>query len=120
MIELNVARSVLNVCHTSIVQNAWAKGQILDVQGWVYGLDNGLITPLGLNISHPKQIDKIFLTQDSFAVDLALRHSDSPSLLRKSSSSLPVIRENKEHHHDDPLKRVQHQAHTDHCCVDKK
>jgi carbonic anhydrase len=34
--ELNVAKSVYNVCHTRIVQNAWQQGQELQVHGWCY------------------------------------------------------------------------------------
>ncbi|KAI9021301.1 carbonic anhydrase [Hyaloraphidium curvatum] len=47
--ELNVARSVENVCHTSIVQNAWSRGQKLSVHGWCYRVDDGLIRDLHLS-----------------------------------------------------------------------
>lgn len=61
--ELNVARSVANVCHTTIVQNAWAKGQELEVQGWVYRLEDGIIRPLGYSISRPEQIDDVYVAE---------------------------------------------------------
>ena len=35
--RLNVAEQVANVCHTTIIQNAWRKGQELAVHGWIYG-----------------------------------------------------------------------------------
>ena len=44
--ELNVITQVGNVCHTTIVQNAWARGQPLSVHGWVYSLRDGLLKDL--------------------------------------------------------------------------
>jgi carbonic anhydrase len=40
---LNVAAQVNNVCHTTIVQEAWRIGQELHVHGWVYSLTDGLL-----------------------------------------------------------------------------
>jgi carbonic anhydrase len=44
--ELNVIHQVQNVCRSSVVQDAWAKGQVLTVHGWIYGLQDGLIRDL--------------------------------------------------------------------------
>jgi carbonic anhydrase len=44
--ELNVIEQVANVCRTSIVQDAWGRGQALAVHGWVYGLHDGLLRDL--------------------------------------------------------------------------
>ncbi len=49
--ELNVVRQTLNVCHTTIVQDAWRRGQELEVHGWIYGIADGLIKDLGVNLS---------------------------------------------------------------------
>jgi carbonic anhydrase len=49
--ELNVVRQTLNVCHTTIVQDAWRRGQDLEVHGWIYGIADGLIKDLGVNLS---------------------------------------------------------------------
>ncbi|MBU3629641.1 carbonate dehydratase [Polynucleobacter sp. AP-Melu-500A-A1] len=49
--ELNVIEQVINVCETTIVQDAWANGQELTVHGWVYRLDTGLIKDLGMSSS---------------------------------------------------------------------
>jgi carbonic anhydrase len=49
--ELNVVRQTLNVCHTTIVQDAWRHGQELEVHGWIYGIADGLIKDLGVNLS---------------------------------------------------------------------
>ena len=59
--ELNVQRQVRNVCHTTIVQNAWMRGQDVTVYGWIYGLENGLIKDLNSTISAPDQLDETFL-----------------------------------------------------------
>jgi carbonic anhydrase len=44
--ELNVLEQALNVCGTTVVQDAWARGQAVVVHGWVYGLHNGLLEDL--------------------------------------------------------------------------
>jgi carbonic anhydrase len=49
--ELNVIRQVRNVAADVIVQDAWARGQPLDVHGWVYSLSNGLVTDLNTTLS---------------------------------------------------------------------
>ena len=43
MCELNVIEQVVNVCRTTVVQDAWQRGQSLHVHGWVYSLDDGLL-----------------------------------------------------------------------------
>ena len=45
--ELNVIEQTRHVCETTSVQDAWARGQALDVHGWIYGLDNGRLHDLG-------------------------------------------------------------------------
>lgn len=44
--ELNVVEQVANVCQTTIVRDAWEKGQALTVHGWIYGLQDGLLRDL--------------------------------------------------------------------------
>jgi len=44
--ELNVIEQASNVCHTSIVRDAWQRGQELTVHGWIYGLRDGLLRDL--------------------------------------------------------------------------
>jgi carbonic anhydrase len=50
--ELNVIEQVVNVSRTTIVQNAWQRGQELVVHGWIYGLQDGLLRDLGLSIDN--------------------------------------------------------------------
>jgi carbonic anhydrase len=59
--ELNVQRQVRNVCHTTIVQNAWKRGQPLAVHGWIYGLSDGLVNDLQVTVSGADQLDNSFL-----------------------------------------------------------
>jgi carbonic anhydrase len=44
--ELNVVHQVSNVCHTTIVQNAWQNGRPLAVHGWIYSVEDGLLRDL--------------------------------------------------------------------------
>jgi carbonic anhydrase len=49
--ELNVVAQVRNVCQTTIVQDAWRRGQPLTVHGWVYSLQDGLLRDLHVTTS---------------------------------------------------------------------
>jgi len=51
--ELNVIEQVLNVCQSTVVQEAWERGQKLSVRGWVYSLKDGLIRDLQMSVSGP-------------------------------------------------------------------
>lgn len=56
--ELNVIEQVANVCRTTIVQDAWERGQELTIHGWVYGLKDGLLGDLGVTINCPDAADE--------------------------------------------------------------
>jgi carbonic anhydrase len=58
--ELNVKAQVANVCHTNVVQNAWERGQSLDVHGWIYGVGDGLLHDLKVTVSGSEQIDAAY------------------------------------------------------------
>lgn len=58
--ELNVIEQVRNVCHTTIVQNAWSRGQPLSVHGWVYGLRDGLLKDLEVGVSGRDELDRVY------------------------------------------------------------
>lgn len=51
LVELNVIEQVSNVCRTTIVQDAWDRGQELTVHGWVYGIQDGQLQELGMTVS---------------------------------------------------------------------
>jgi carbonic anhydrase len=50
--ELNVIEQVANVCRTTIVREAWERGQELAVHGWIYGLQDGLLHDLHATVVH--------------------------------------------------------------------
>lgn len=50
--ELNVIEQVGNVCSTNIVQDAWARGQNVSVHGWIYSVDNGLLSDLDVTVDN--------------------------------------------------------------------
>lgn len=58
--ELNVVEQVANVCHTTIVQNAWKRGQSLSVHGFIYSLSDGILKDLGVNFSGLDELPPIY------------------------------------------------------------
>ena len=54
--ELNVIEQVLNVCQTTVVQDAWTRGQTLAVHGWIYGLRDGKLNDLKMCITQADQL----------------------------------------------------------------
>lgn len=63
LVELNVIEQVTNLAKTSIIQKAWKAEQRPHLHGWVYGLDNGLVTPL-IDMTHTSHIDEIYEFDD--------------------------------------------------------
>ncbi|WP_280152921.1 carbonate dehydratase [Piscinibacter sp. XHJ-5] len=56
LVELNVVEQALNVCQTTIVQDAWQRGQEVVVHGWVYGLHNGLLQDLRMTVGGAEDV----------------------------------------------------------------
>jgi carbonic anhydrase len=56
--ELNVLEQALNVCQTTVVQDAWARGQPLAVHSWVYDLGDGLLRDLGLTVDRDSELNE--------------------------------------------------------------
>ena len=56
--ELNVVEQVVNVVQTTVVQDAWVRGQTLTVHGWIYGIQDGLIRDLGMSISAAEKLQE--------------------------------------------------------------
>ncbi len=54
--ELNVIEQVVNVCRTTVVQEAWERGQELSVDGLIYGLEDGLLGELGICVSSQEEV----------------------------------------------------------------
>ena len=55
--ELNALEQVANVCQTTIVRDAWTRGQQLAVHGWVYTLKDGRVHDLGLDVAASDQLE---------------------------------------------------------------
>jgi len=53
--ELNVIEQVLNACQSTVVQDAWQRGQQLAVHGWVYRLTDGRLQNLNVSISSTEE-----------------------------------------------------------------
>lgn len=60
MCEINVVEQVATLAHTKIVQTAWQRKQPLEIHGWIYGLDNGVIKNLNVSRNGLKDIDDIY------------------------------------------------------------
>lgn len=58
--ELNVVDQVHGVACSTIAQKAWQRGQELTIHGWIYGLDQGLIHDLEVDVSSPEQVPAIY------------------------------------------------------------
>ena len=58
--ELNVIEQVANVCQTTVVRDAWERGQELAVHGWVYGLKDGLVRDLGTTITNRAESPAVY------------------------------------------------------------
>jgi carbonic anhydrase len=52
LVELNVLEQARNVCLSTVVEDAWVRGQQVIVHGWVYGLHNGLLRDLSFTVSN--------------------------------------------------------------------
>jgi carbonic anhydrase len=70
--ELNVIEQARNVCQTTIVEDAWARGQELVVHGWFYGLHNGLLRDLKMTVTGTAEMANAF---DDAIKDLHARHA---------------------------------------------
>lgn len=75
--ELNVIEQVMNVCGTTIVRNAWRRGQSIAVHGWIYALTDGKLKDLEMSITGT---DEIASAYESTLVNLATGELAIPSL----------------------------------------
>ena len=57
--RLNVAEQVLNVAETTVVQDAWGRGQELCIHGWIYGLKDGIIRDLEISVIRDEQLSDL-------------------------------------------------------------
>lgn len=58
--ELNVIEQVRNLAKTTIIQNAWERGQELAIHGWVYSLEDGLVRDMKVSVQDRESLDRIY------------------------------------------------------------
>ena len=58
--EMNVIEQVGNVALSTVLQDAWARGQKIAVHGWVYGLSDGLLKNLEVTMDRPEAVVPVF------------------------------------------------------------
>jgi len=58
--ELNVLEQVANVCQTTVIQDAWSRGQQVSVHGWVYTLKNGLVRDIGMGVDSAEALPLLY------------------------------------------------------------
>jgi carbonic anhydrase len=54
--ELNVIEQAVHVCRTTVVQDAWGRGQPVSVHAWIYALDDGRLRDFGFSVTSPRDI----------------------------------------------------------------
>ncbi len=75
--ELNVVEQAMNVCRTTIMQDAWSRGQPVSVHAWIYRLTDGLLHDLGFTVSsaaemhhqYVKAIEELSVMDATFSFD---------------------------------------------------
>ena len=58
--ELNVIEQVMNVAQSTVLQDAWARGQNVTLHGWVYGLSDGLLHDLHMTVTGDSDLDALY------------------------------------------------------------
>lgn len=58
--ELNAIEQVLNVSQTTVLREAWERGQNVTIHGWCYGLKDGLVRDLGVSISSREEMSSVY------------------------------------------------------------
>jgi carbonic anhydrase len=58
--ELNVIEQVLNVSRTTVMQNAWDRGQEIAVHGWIYDIGDGLLRDLDICITNQNELETVY------------------------------------------------------------
>ncbi len=73
--ELNVIEQVVNVCQSTVVQDAWRRGQTLEVHGWIYGVNDGRIREIGIGVDSADGLGAAY--EDALAAVRAMGESRS-------------------------------------------
>ena len=57
--EMNVIEQAINVSNSTVVQEAWARGQHLTIHGWIYSISNGLLKDLTVCLTSRKDVKEL-------------------------------------------------------------
>ena len=60
LVDLNVIEQVINVCVSTVMVDAWAKGQNVSIHGWAYGLQDGLLKDLKMTVTGTDSIEPLY------------------------------------------------------------
>jgi carbonic anhydrase len=60
--ELNVIEQVVNVCHSTVVKDAWQRGHKVMVHGWIYGVHDGLLVDLQMGLDTLEDVEAKYTT----------------------------------------------------------
>jgi len=60
LVDLNVIEQVVNVCVSTVMTDAWAKGQKVSVHGWAFGVHDGLLQDLQMTVSSTDSIEPLY------------------------------------------------------------
>jgi carbonic anhydrase len=85
LVELNVLEQARNVCRTTVVRDAWVRGQQVVVHGWVYGLHNGLLEDLRITAT---SADEVGLAYDTALALVKQRYRQQQAAL--TAQAAPV------------------------------
>src|SRR5690606_8037413 len=72
--ELNVIEQVANACRSTIIRDAWERGQKLMVHGWVYSLRDGRISEMGIDVGSSEELQPAYEKALSFVPLHGKRH----------------------------------------------
>ena len=60
LVELNVIEQVVNVCVSTVLVDAWAKGQKVSIHGWAFGVNDGLLHDLHMTVTSTDAIEPLY------------------------------------------------------------
>jgi carbonic anhydrase len=60
LVDLNVIEQVVNVCVSTVMVDAWAKGQNVTIHGWAFGVHDGLLQDLHMSVSSTDSIEPLY------------------------------------------------------------
>jgi carbonic anhydrase len=60
LVELNVIEQVVNVSQSTVLQDAWSRGQTVTLHGWVYGVHDGLLQDLAMSVNNAESLEGLY------------------------------------------------------------